>query len=199
MLQKLYKQRRLQVLTDRIEGVADRDRRYCGTHIERDRLCQDVTGQMPDLFGHGGREEQGLPLLREMLQDSPDVREKTHVEHMVGLVKDQYLKSAEINRPLTKVVEEPSRAGNDNLCAASQLIYLGINTYAAIDGYASEAGLPPQAVDRLMYLLCQFACGCDDKGTNISAASHHQAIQYREHKGSGLAGAGLCQAHDVAP
>jgi hypothetical protein len=198
MLQKLYKQGRLQVLGHRIERVADSDRSYSRAYIECYRIFKNIVGQMPDLFGHGSREEQGLPFLREMLQDLPDVREKTHVEHMVGLIEDQHFKPAEIDRPLTKVVEKPSRTGHHYLGAASELVYLGNNADSAIDGYAFKAGLPAKAVDRLMNLFCQLPGWGDNEGANMAAASLHQPVKYGQHKGCCFAGAGLREPHDIA-
>lgn len=84
--QQLQQQWRLEVLADRIKGMADRNRRGRAADLNRNRLSQYLIGQTPDIIGHGGREEQGLALLRNLLQDPTDIWKKTHVEHLVGLI-----------------------------------------------------------------------------------------------------------------
>jgi hypothetical protein len=47
-------------------------------------------------------------------------------------------------------------------------------------------------------LFRQLAGRSDDQGTNDALPAVHQAVQDRQRKGSGLAGSGLRQSHDIA-
>ena len=84
------------------------------------------------------------------------------------------------------------------ISAPSQLIHLRIETDAAVNRHALEPGLASQGADGLVDLLGQFAGRGDDQGPDAPAPALHQAMQDGQHKGRGLAGAGLGQAHDVA-
>ncbi len=57
-------------------------------------------------------------------ENAPDVGEKAHVEHLVGLVEHQHLQPAEVDGPLPDMVEEPPGTGDDDLGAALQLLHL---------------------------------------------------------------------------
>ncbi len=45
----------------------------------------------------------------------PDVREETHIEHLVGLVEDQDLQVGQVDCSLADMVEQPPRAGHDDV------------------------------------------------------------------------------------
>ncbi len=59
-------------------------------------------------------------------------------------------------------------------------------------------GLASQGADGLVDLFGQFAGGGNDQGPDVPAPALHQAMQDGQHKGRGLAGAGMGQAHEVA-
>ncbi len=50
-----------------------------------------------------------------------------------------------------------------------------------------------------MNLFSELSCRCNNQGTHFVAFALHQTVQNRQAEGGGLAGAGLGQAHDVAP
>ena len=58
-------------------------------HIHQDWLDKGGAGKVLDLLGHGGGEEEGLPLPREVGEDGPHVLLETHVNHPVSLVHHQ--------------------------------------------------------------------------------------------------------------
>ena len=58
-------------------------------HIHQDWLDKGGAGKVLNLLGHGGGEEKGLPLPREVGEDGPHVLLETHVNHPVSLVHHQ--------------------------------------------------------------------------------------------------------------
>ena len=52
-------------------------------------VAHDAAGECGDLLGHRGREENGLALLGEALDDLEDVVGEAHIKHAVGLVEDE--------------------------------------------------------------------------------------------------------------
>ena len=70
-----------------------------GRHRDLDRIVQQLAGQLADRLGHGGREEQALALLRQVLGDDlPDRHDEAHVQHLVGLVEHEDLDAGERRR-----------------------------------------------------------------------------------------------------
>jgi len=82
-----------------------------------------------------------------MAQDPPNVGQKAHVEHVVRLVEDQHLQVRKVDSLSANVVKQSTGAGHDDLDTPSQLCHLRVDTHPAVDGDASQAGLPPQGHD----------------------------------------------------
>src|SRR5210317_1070364 len=134
-----------------------------------------------------------------MAQDPPDVGQKAHVEHVVRLVEDQHLQPGKVDSLSTNMVKQSTGAGHDDLGTPSQLYHLRVDTYPAVDGDASQAGLPPLGLDGLVNLFRQLPCGRDDQGANPSAGTPPETVEDWQGKRGGLAGAGLGQTHDITP
>ena len=112
-----------------------------------------------DLFGHGGRKEQGLTIFgRHVGQNAPNVREKSHVEHLIGFVDHQHFQVGKINGPSIDMVQQPSGAGHHNLGPFERL-ELGIDPHAAVNYGAAQARPGPQDLEGAMNLFGQFAGG----------------------------------------
>ena len=92
------------------------------------RILEDVIGEVPDLGRHRRREHEVLTLLRKPLQDPADVRQESHVEHVVGLVEDQCLDAIEAQSAPAVEIEQTSGTGDDDVRATGQLADL-----AAVD------------------------------------------------------------------
>ena len=195
--QEIEQQGRLEVGFHRIEGVTDCGRRGRDAYPNRDRVVQDLLGQTPDLTGHGGRKEKRLPLPGKMPEDPPDVRKKSHVEHMVGLVQDQDFEAAEIHGSAADQVEEPAGAGHHDVGTLPEFYLLAANSHAAVYGDATNAGLSAQAPDSLVSLLGQLPCGRDNQPAHAALFSLYQAVQHGKHERRCFAGPGLCQAHNI--
>ena len=105
----------------------------------------------------------------------------------------------QVDGALIEVVKQAAGTGNDNLGAAFQLIHLRIETNSSINSNALESGPASQGADGLVGLLGQFAGGGNNQGPDVPAPALHQAMEDGQHKGRGLPGAGMGQAHDVVP
>ena len=83
------------------------DRRH-GQRLRLDRhvhrILREGLDQLLDRPRHRGGKENRLPLGRRLLQDRPDVVEKAHVEHPVGLVEDDHLHLVHLQRAALEVV-----------------------------------------------------------------------------------------------
>ncbi len=177
------------------------DRLGRGQHVDLHDLglVQDLVGQAADVGRHGGREEERLALGRQLPEDAADVGQEAHVAHAVGLVQHQHLDVGEVDGLVAQQVEQASGAGDDDLCAAIELLDLGPLADAAVDGDAADAGAAAQLGGGLVDLLGQLAGRRHDQHADLAHRPFGQALQDGQHEGCGLAGAGLGQAQHVAP
>ena len=90
-------------------------RRLERADLDRHRVALDLGDQVADFLRHRRREQQRLALRRQVLDDLAHVGEEAHVEHPVGLVEDEHLDVLEVRGPLAQVVEQPPRAGDDDV------------------------------------------------------------------------------------
>ena len=97
--QDLHQQRRLAGAVDVQEPLLDAlDGGGCRRHRDPNRIAQHVAGEIGDLLRHGGREEQRLPLARQLADDAADVVDEAHVEHAVGFVEHEDFDAIEVQR-----------------------------------------------------------------------------------------------------
>ena len=94
-------QRLLAVAIDRVDELVDRlDGRVARRDLDRRRVAQDRRPTARRISSREGRREhQVLAPRREQRDDPLDVRQEAHVEHPVGLVEDEDLDLAEVDRP----------------------------------------------------------------------------------------------------
>jgi len=157
VLQQLDEQRRLEVLRYRVESMRNRFYRSGVADLDCHGVMQDSIGQMADVHRHGGAVQQVLALDREVLDDAADVGQEAHVQHHVPFVEDEDLYPGEVDRTLADMVQQATRAGDDNVDAAPERIDLWIDADAAVDGENGEASLTAQVAEVLGDLLRQFA------------------------------------------
>src|SRR5688572_25150027 len=89
-------------------------------NLHRHRVLQDAVRQCTHLVRHGCREEKCLTLLGQLIQDAANVGQEAHVAHAIGFVKNKYLDVRKINGAVAHVVEQTTRASDDDLCPAPQ-------------------------------------------------------------------------------
>ena len=102
-----------------------------GGHLHPDGVAEDGFGQLRNLLGHGGGEEEGLPLLGKPGDDLPDVVNEAHVQHPVRLVQHEDLQAAQVNVALIAQVVQPPGGGNEHVHPPLQSLHLGALANAA--------------------------------------------------------------------
>ena len=83
-------------------------------------VFEDVNRQFANIFGHGGRKQQGLAFRRQVTQDTADIGQETHVAHGVGFVQHQHLDSRQVDGAIADVIQQPAGASDHNFRAAPQ-------------------------------------------------------------------------------
>ena len=98
------------------------------------RIVHIFLSYPPYFGGHSGREHQHLALLRHMAEDIVDRVEKSHIEHLVGLVEDHGVHTREVHYSAIDQVDKSAGGGHDDLHAGAQRAYLALDARTAVDG-----------------------------------------------------------------
>mmetsp|Transcript_7223 Transcript_7223/g.23938 ORF Transcript_7223/g.23938 Transcript_7223/m.23938 type:complete len:204 (-) Transcript_7223:405-1016(-) len=87
-----------------------------GVHRDVLRLREGEGGEVGDAPGLRCREEQGLPLARQLLEDGRHRLLEAEVEQPVGLVEDEHLDVREVEAGrLVDVVKQPAWRGDEDV------------------------------------------------------------------------------------
>ena len=97
------------------------------------------------------------------------------------------------------MVQQATGAGDDDLSAVIQLLDLRVLVHAAINGDTADLGVLSKLDSSLVNLLCKLAGRSDDERAHGTQRASEQSFENGEHECGSLAGAGLSQAHEVAP
>ena len=162
---------------------------------------QEGLGQLGDFRRHGGRKEQGLPGERHQLADLLDVGNEAHVEHAIRLVDDEDLDPGEKQLAAFREVEEATRRGDQNVCAAGDLGFLIGERHAADQQGDVELVVDAIFAESLFDLGREFARRLEDQraGHPGAGAAAFQPGQHGQRKGGGFPGSGLGYAQHVPP
>ena len=202
--ERMEQQSRFGLLSDSIEMLFDGFHRIASLpDFDGLRIAKDLCRKRGDLVRHRGREEHRLPVGRQRCNDGADVVYEPHVQHPVGFIQHEHLNRAEIDGAPLEVVQQAARSGNHHVDAPADECELFVHIHAAVDSDCVELHKPSVRFHRSMDLLREFTGGCQDERPRASLAlclslTLRKRVQEREHKGSGLPGASLCQADNVA-
>ena len=193
-------------LVDELRGRRHRHRVPDGLGPDVHRVTQVATGQSDDRGRHGRGEQHRLTQLGRLGQDPLHVGKETQVQHLVGLVEDEHLDVAQVQRPAVGQVEQSPRGADDDLDAAGQGVQLGVVADAAVDG--EDPGLADLGGDRhvLAHLQRELAGRGDDQGLRgaglrlqleVTVAADDDPLQSGDAEGECLAGSGAGLADHV--
>ena len=169
-----------------------------GRRRDRDALgvAQVFARQLVDALGHRRGEEHRLPRLGCLGEDGLDVLDEAHLEHLVGLIENDRLDLAELERSAIAQVERASRSGDDHVDAAAQGLDLLTCRSAAVDRDQAHAHGLAVAAEGLGDLQGELTGGHEHQSAGLLAvAPGIEALEDRQGEGRGLARArgGLAQ------
>ncbi len=137
--------------------------------IDSDGVGEEGVGKAADLFGHGGGEEKGLALLGHGGGDSADRLDEAHVEHAVGLIKDEDLDVAKIDVALLHEVFETAGGCDDDIDTIAEGADLRALADTAEDHDVAEVGVFGVDAEVFGDLEGEFARGAEDEGADVAA------------------------------
>ena len=174
-----------------------------GVTATRTGSLQHRVGELGDLPRHGGREEQRLPLGRQLADDAADVVDEAHVEHAVGFVEHEHLDAGRgwTARCCIRSSRRPGVATRTSTPFASARIcgLMFTPPMASATRRAQVAAVGLEAVDDLRRQLARRAQHQHAAASWAArAGGWREVIEDRQRERGGLAGAGLGDADDVA-
>ena len=133
--------------------------------------------------------------------------DEAHVEHAVGLVENEGLGPPEADMALADQVEQPPGGRHQNIDAARHCGDLRLLPDAAEDDDRAEPEMASVGAKAVADLRCQLARRGQHQAARRLARQRRgrrrpiggEALQDRQRKGGGLAGAGLGDSQQVAP
>lgn len=204
LFEEFHQEGRFEMLADGVQRVGYGLCWGDAIHLHGDGVGEGVVGEVAHFFWHGGGEEERLALGGQVFEDAAHIRQKSHIKHHVGLVKDEDLQVVEADVALVDVVEQTSGAGDDNVHARAEFFDLRGDAHAAVNGHAPGLGVFAQHADAVVNLFGEFARGGDDQGADLAIACVRvgvieEVFQDRQDERGGFAGASLREAHHVTP
>jgi hypothetical protein len=178
------------------------DRRGRRVDAVRDRVVQELPHQHVHPGVERGGEEQPLTGARGLLEQPGDVREEAEVGHVVGLVEHGDLHRVEPGVPGLDVIDQPARAGDEDVDPGPQTGDLRVRPHAAVDGQGPQGQGLGERRHRRVDLAGQLAGGRQDQRTRTAAPPRHVAGGEPGEDGQrervGLARSGSAAAEHVA-
>jgi len=195
-------QRALAARVDRMDPMLDEIR---GRVLRRDRHLGGVSQQRRrealDLLREGRGEHQALSSRRQQADDAADRREKAHVEHPVGLVEDEDLDRAEIERALRRVVEQPAGRRDDDVHAARERGDLRTDIHSAEQHRVTERQMRAVRGDAVRDLRRELARRRQNQRADAPLAGRRRRARKpredRQRERGRLAGAGLSACEEI--
>ena len=152
--------------------------------------------------GEGGREQGGLPALRQLGQDLPKLIAKTQLQQAVGLIQHQRLHLLQGQGVVRQQVQQPSGGCHHHVGAATQRHHLRVDRHTAhrTDQVWPARQFTPQSGEDIADLQRQLTGRHQDQlrqHPRLARRCHEEALQRRQHVGGGLTRAGRCQRYHV--
>ena len=212
VLQQSGQQTGLLLLENVIDRVADQFSRLLdGGNLNPLGIVQDPLGQFRNFLRHRGREEQGLLVFGQQLDDLANGGQEAHVEHPVRFVQDEDFHSSQVDETLLTQVFQPSRRCDQDVDSTLQSVNLWVLADSTDNDGMSQSGMATVSSQAVADLDRQLASGGQNQTANAAECSAtilircgssgwvlHQSVQHRQRKCSGLAGSGLCTTQKVA-
>src|SRR5205085_11935749 len=117
-------------------------RRTPDPNLDHLRFPQHPRSQALNLRRERRGKKEGLPVGRDLFDDSAHIREKSHVEHPIDFIEDEDVDVAKIERALLHEVEQSARGGDHNVHAPSGFLSLFAITDAAVHYRNTKIGEP---------------------------------------------------------
>ena len=141
------------------------------THYDFLVVVQVVEGNLLDVLAHGSREEQGVSIFRNVLEDGIDALREAHVQHLVSLIKHHVVHVLQLSHATINQIEQTARGSHDNLHTMLQGANLASDVGTAINsGNMQTVDVLGKTVQIVCYLEAELTCRTEDDSLCLLAA-----------------------------
>ena len=141
------------------------------THYDFLVVVQIVEGNLLDVLAHGSREEQGVSIFRNVLEDRIDALREAHVQHLVSLIKHHVVHVLQLSHATINQIEQTARGSHDNLHTMLQGANLASDVSTAINsGNMQTVDVLGKTVQIVCYLEAELTCRTEDDSLCLLAA-----------------------------
>jgi len=173
-----------------------------GADVDLDEVGLEVGSQGADLLGPGGGPHAGLAVGPDLADDLADLGLETHVEHAVGLVKDEVGDAAKVGLARLEHVNQTTGGGNAHLDAALEVTDLRALGDTTVDASVADPRRLAKLGDLLLNLNRQLTSGSKNQDDRAVAGGEKRLSvdvdDGGEAVGQSLSGTGLGNTDDVA-
>ena len=148
---------------------------YCSCawrYFNTDWIIKNGVCKTHDTRRHRCRKEQCLSTYRNMFQYFFDVIDKSHIQHTICFIENEYFNLTEIDKTLIYKIQQSSRRRDKYVYSSLECFYLFSLTDSAINNRCYE--LTVLAIRDCVFfdLNSEFSGRCQDKTTNRFATSY---------------------------
>lgn len=163
---------------------------------DTDGVAHELGGDLEDVLGHGGGEENNLGRLGKKLEDVVDLLGETARQHLIGLVEDEHLHGVGLeDATLDHVVDTTGGTDND-LRAVLEGLHVVANAGTTDTGVALDVHEVTNGDNNLLDLLGKLASGGEDQSL-ASLDVGVELLEDRDGESGGLASTGLGLGNDI--
>jgi hypothetical protein len=173
--EKLVEQIDLAILNDGIERVFDGFSGSSVGQLDHPRIVEDDIREPSNLLRHRRGKQQILARIRQCFDDTANIRQESHIKHVVSLVKDQRLQRFEGHFTAAHEIQKTTGASNDHIRSTTKLRYLRALRDAAVDADRLDTRRPGESAELLFDLKHELTSRSDHQ----SARSPSWPAQYR--------------------
>lgn len=157
---------------------------------DTDGVAHELGGDLEDVLGHSGGQQDDLGRLRQQLEDVVDLLGETTRKHLIGLVEDEHLHVVGLEDTALDHVVDTTRGTDNDLGTLLESLHVLTDVGTADTGVALDAHEVTDGDNDLLDLLSKLT----SRGQNESLASLEVLVDLLEsgdREGSSLSGTGL--------
>lgn len=163
---------------------------------DTDGVAHELGGNLHNLGGHGGRQEDNLGAWGETLENVVDLVLETTGQHLIGLIKNEHLHVVGLEGTTVDHVKDTTGGTDNNLGTVSEDLHVITDVGTSDTGVASDLHEVTEGDDNLLDLLGQLAGGGEDQGLALGVGEI-QLLEGRDREGGGLSGTRLSLGNDI--
>eukprot|EP00128_Syssomonas_multiformis_P013836 Colp12_sorted_trinity150504_noHs@31596 len=183
-------------------------------HGKVDVVVQEIASKKLDLLGEGSTEHESLSLARRghvlALDNGTDLVFETHVQHAIGLIKDEEAAVSKVNATTLKHIHQSAGGGNKQVATLLEIAHLRANVGTTVHDARTDTGSVSELASLVVDLKSQLTSGGKHESLRVllgatarTAGGRTRRLRLEDVRKGGdeesgsLAGSGLSASHQI--